>query len=201
MEIRSFPVQFEKAMKTKIASELDLIPLSQRYNVDLITKDMTACIELKLRQEYPHKKVDHFSPRKKQLSSITRDYILRQKKDRVTGRTFAVKTFDYLFLKYRLPVTIASIVDISQVIDDVRICAGYFTDHRFVAKYDTAGLKSLWYSMTETTLLEHATAALDVYLVGSKFRLYLVPERYRHVPSLARTIFEGKIISSHRLPS
>lgn len=191
MEIRSFPVQFEKAMKTRIASELDLIPLSQIYNVDLVTKDMTACIELKLRQEYPHKKVDHFSPRKKQLSSITRDYMPQ----------FAVKTFDYLFLKYRLPVTIASIVDISQIIGDVRICVGYFADHRFVAKYDTAGPKSLWHSMTETTLLEHATAALDVNLVGSKFRLYLVPERYRHVPSLARTIFEGKIISSHRLPS
>jgi len=201
MELRSFPVQFEKAMKTRIASELDLIPLSQIYNVDLVTKDMTACIELKLRQEYPHKRVDHFSPRKKQLSSITRGYMSQKRFDIQTGRTFAVKTFDYLFLKYRLPVTIASIVDISQIIGDVRICAGYFTDHRFVAKYDTAGSKSLWYSMTETTLLEHATTTLDVNLVGSKFRLYLVPERYRHVPSLARAIFEGKIISSHQLPS
>jgi hypothetical protein len=142
MDSKSFPTQFEKAMKYRLADELDLLPWNQNYNVDFSTKDFKVCIELKLRQQYENKKFDHFSPRKSQLSSIKEEFLKQKRFNPRTGRAVRTQRFSYLFMKYRLPMSIESITEISKIIHDVKITVGYFTDYRFVLQHDTAGTKS-----------------------------------------------------------
>ena len=197
MKSKSFPTQFEKLMKQKIADELGLISLNQNYNVDFVTNDWRVCIELKLRQQYENKKFDHFSPRRKQLSTIEEEFLRQKRFDSQTGRVVRTKRFDYFFFKYTLPVRIESIGNISEIIDDVRITVGYFTDYRFVVAYDTGGAKSPWHSITETILIGCTTDIVNVRLANSTFSLYLVPGKYRYIPDLAKRIFKDKIISSH----
>lgn len=224
MDFKSFPTQFEMEVKSRLARELDLFALSQGYNVDFSTKmhqDSALAdpvlIEMKLRREYPRKQHDHFSPRKGQYEKIIANYFEHKDTDKSSGKTktfhqtvwdektgklkkYFPKKLTYFFLKYMIPKDIKEIDKILDIIGDVRLTVGYLTDYIFVPKYDTAGKKSLWYSVTETSLRAHAAEVLGVHLLNSEFPLYIVPSGKRYVRKFARSLFSKHLIGEQAKP-
>lgn len=97
-------------------------------------------------------------------------------------------------MKYLLPRKIEEINEISEIIDDIRFTVGYLADYTFLAKHDTAGKRSLWYSITETSLRAYAAEILGVSVLNSEFPMYLVPSGKRYVRKFARNLFEKHLI-------
>jgi len=183
MNSKSFSTRFEGIIKPKIADELGLRCLNQRYSFDFDTNDWKYAIELKLRMLRGEKNSGHYTPSKKQFDRI----ITKLNQRRLSGNSFFQTNFSYLFMAYSSSISIEDARSAKDVVESMTIVDAFLVDYVFVLKHDSSGKESNYHSTTRRTLFENTEEFGEIELIGSTLSLYLDPNE-KYISDLANTL-------------
>jgi len=181
MDQHSFSTAFEKRLKPRIAADLGLFALGQRFNVDYVTP-WGNLVELKIRKLSEEKNGHGFVMNKRQYGKIKERYL--------NGQTFfgrdgscCLPKFSYLLLGYSSQSRVRSIGAVDEVIKDMNISNVFLMDHRFIAEHDKSSKESRFYRVSVEDLDKSIRNKKEVCLLNSRIDLKLAAD--------------GKYVSEH----